>query len=61
VGDLFKYEKEKAQKLQERIEKLPRVHLAHLPTPLEEAPRLSETLKGPLIYFNPTSTSLKSK
>lgn len=51
MGDLFKYEKEKAQKLQERIEKLPRVHLAHLPTPLEEAPRLSETLKGPLIYF----------
>lgn len=48
---MFMYEKEKAQKLRERIGKLPRVYLAHLPTPLEETPRLSEALKGPLIYF----------
>ena len=48
---MFKYEKEKTQKLRECIEKLPRVYLAHLPTPLEETPRLSEALKGPLIYF----------
>ena len=48
---MLRYEKEKAQELRERIEKLPRVRLAHLPTPLEETPRLSEALKGPLIYF----------
>jgi len=48
---MFKYEKEKVQELRERIGKLPRVHLAYLPTPLEEAPRLSEALKGPLVYF----------
>lgn len=48
---MFKYEKEKAHKLRERIGKLPRVHLAYLPTPLEEAPRLSKMLKGPQIYF----------
>jgi len=48
---MFKYQKEKAQQLRERIGKLPRVHLAHLPTPLEMAPRLSEVLKGPLVYF----------
>ena len=33
------------------IRKLPRVKLANLPTPLEEAPRLSETLGGPRILF----------
>lgn len=45
------YQKEKAQKFSKRVKKLPRIHLAHLPTPLEKASRLSETLKGPLIYF----------
>lgn len=33
------------------IRMLPRVHLAHTPTPLEWAPRLSETLGGPSIYI----------
>ena len=33
------------------IDRLPRVHLAKLPTPLEEAPRLSEALGGPRIFF----------
>lgn len=37
--------------LRERINKLPRVGLAHLPTPLQEVPRLSAALKGPRIYF----------
>ncbi len=30
---------------------LPRVHLAHLPTPIEEAARLSQALGGPRILF----------
>ncbi len=30
-------------------DKIPRTHLAYLPTPLEEAPRLSEALGGPRI------------
>jgi len=33
------------------IDRLPRVNLAKLPTPLEEAPRLSEALGGPRIFF----------
>ncbi len=33
--------------LKARVEKLPRVRLAHLPTPLEEMPRLSAALHGP--------------
>ena len=48
---MIKYEKEKAEELRECIGNLPRVHLAHLPTPLQIAPRLSEELKGPLLYF----------
>jgi D-cysteine desulfhydrase family pyridoxal phosphate-dependent enzyme len=35
--------------LEERLRRLPRVSLAQLPTPLEEAPRLSEHLGGPRI------------
>lgn len=34
-----------------RIEHLPRVRLAHLPTPLEEAPRLAEFLRGPRLWL----------
>jgi 1-aminocyclopropane-1-carboxylate deaminase/D-cysteine desulfhydrase-like pyridoxal-dependent ACC family enzyme len=34
------------QELQERVGRLPRVRIAHLPTPLEDAPRLREAL-GP--------------
>ena len=33
------------------IDQLPRVHLAVLPTPLEEAARLSDALGGPPIFF----------
>ncbi|WP_120501730.1 D-cysteine desulfhydrase [Roseovarius sp. EL26] len=33
------------------LAKFPRVHLAHLPTPLEHMPRLSEALDGPDIYI----------
>jgi D-cysteine desulfhydrase family pyridoxal phosphate-dependent enzyme len=33
--------------LQARIDALPRVRLAHLPTPLDHCPRLSEALGGP--------------
>ena len=37
--------------LQAKIESLPRVRLAHLPTPLEPCPRLSATLDGPEIWI----------
>ena len=37
--------------LTRRIEAVPRVRLAHLPTPLEPCPRLSEALGGPSIYI----------
>jgi len=37
--------------LRERIGKLPRVTLGHLPTPLEFCPRLSETVGGPEIFI----------
>ena len=33
------------------LERLPRVPLAQLPTPLEECPRLSEALGGPRILI----------
>ena len=36
-----------SREIQERIDRLPRVRLAHLPTPLEEMPRLSDHLGGP--------------
>ena len=32
------------------LSRFPRIKLAHLPTPLEHLPRLSETLGGPAIY-----------
>ncbi|HLQ64336.1 MAG TPA: pyridoxal-phosphate dependent enzyme, partial [bacterium] len=34
-----------------QLDRLPRVKLAQLPTPLEEAPRLSEYLRGPRIWI----------
>ena len=37
--------------LQKRILSVPRVRLAHLPTPLEHCPRLARTLGGPDIYM----------
>jgi L-cysteate sulfo-lyase len=42
---------EKADQLQERINKLPRIRLATLPTPLQEMPRLSEFLGGPRLWI----------
>jgi 1-aminocyclopropane-1-carboxylate deaminase/D-cysteine desulfhydrase-like pyridoxal-dependent ACC family enzyme len=33
------------------VERMPRVHLAHLPTPLDEAPRLSAALGGPRVFI----------
>ena len=39
------------QELRARINRLPRVRLAHLPTPLEELPRLSAALGGPRIFI----------
>lgn len=39
-----------ARKGQKDLEKFPRVRLAHLPTPLEFCPRLSEALGGVAIY-----------
>lgn len=37
--------------LQAKIDKLPRMNIAHLPTPLEEMPRLTERLGGPQIWI----------
>ena len=37
--------------LRERLGRLPRFPLAHLPTPLEELPRFSETIGGPKIWI----------
>lgn len=39
------------EEIRERIDRLPRVKLAHLPTPLEELPRLSARLGGPRILI----------
>jgi 1-aminocyclopropane-1-carboxylate deaminase/D-cysteine desulfhydrase-like pyridoxal-dependent ACC family enzyme len=38
------------QELRDRINKVPRVRLAHTPTPLEELPQLSAMLAGPRIF-----------
>jgi len=48
---MIKFNQQKLEQLKGHIEKLPRVHLANLPTPLQDAPRLSQKLKGPHIYF----------
>lgn len=40
-----------ADALRERLDQLPRLSLATLPTPLQDAPRLSETLGGPRILI----------
>ena len=37
--------------LRRRIERLPRVPLAHLPTPLEELPRFSDAVGGPRVFI----------
>ena len=37
--------------LASRLDSIPRIRLAHLPTPLDECPRLSEILGGPRIFI----------
>jgi 1-aminocyclopropane-1-carboxylate deaminase/D-cysteine desulfhydrase-like pyridoxal-dependent ACC family enzyme len=37
--------------VRQAVERLPRVRLAHLPTPLEEAPRFSQALRGPRVFL----------
>jgi D-cysteine desulfhydrase/L-cysteate sulfo-lyase len=39
------------EQLRQATAKLPRVPLAHLPTPLEEARRFAARLKGPRVYL----------
>lgn len=39
------------EELRRRIQPIPRVRLAHLPTPFEEAPRLSRALGGPRLWL----------
>ena len=39
------------QAIRDRAERLPRVRLAHLPTPLEPLPRFSKSLGGPLVFI----------
>lgn len=39
------------EELRARVDAFPRVRLAHLPTPLERCPRLSEALGGPEIHI----------
>ena len=39
------------QDIRDRIEPLPRVRLAHLPTPLEPLPRFSKALGGPSVFI----------
>ena len=40
-----------AAQLRQAVDRLPRVNLAVLPTPLQEAARLSDTLGGPPLFF----------
>lgn len=51
MADRGKGEAEVVADIREGIEKLPRVSLADLPTPLQECPRLSEALGGPRILI----------
>jgi len=44
-------QEKRKEMLREAIDRIPRVHLAYLPTPLEEMPRLSKALGGPRIFF----------
>ncbi len=39
------------QQLTQAIKRIPQVDIGHFPTPLEECPRLSETLGGPRIFI----------
>ena len=40
-----------SEDLENRADRIPRVRLAHLPTPLEELPRFSKALGGPTVYI----------
>lgn len=39
------------QELQDKINKIPRVSIAHIPTPLDACPNLTRTLGGPKIFM----------
>ena len=39
------------ENLLQRISEVPQVDIGHFPTPLEECPRLSESLGGPRIFI----------
>ena len=45
------YDRNRLEQLEERIRAIPRVTLAHLPTPLDRADRLSQALGGPRILI----------
>jgi L-cysteate sulfo-lyase len=40
-----------AQELQRRVDRLPRVRIVNLPTPLEKMPRLTSALNGPQLWI----------
>jgi len=50
-AEKFSVDEKLQTELKKAIEKMPRRRLANLPTPLEEAPRLSKALEGPRIYI----------
>ncbi|GIW80916.1 MAG: 1-aminocyclopropane-1-carboxylate deaminase [Gemmatales bacterium] len=39
------------EELRQRVARLPRIELAHLPTPLEEVPRFADVVGGPRIFI----------
>ena len=48
---MTKSDSARREQLRQRIRAVPRVRLAHLPTPLEHCPRLARALGGPDIYI----------
>ena len=48
---MTKSDSARREQLRQRIRAVPRVRLAHLPTPLEPCPRLARALGGPDIYI----------
>lgn len=45
------YDREAARRLRQILDRFPRAPVAHLPTPLDDCPRLSEALSGPRILM----------
>jgi 1-aminocyclopropane-1-carboxylate deaminase/D-cysteine desulfhydrase-like pyridoxal-dependent ACC family enzyme len=45
------FDREAAPRLRDRLSRFPRALVAHLPTPLDDCPRLSQTLAGPRILM----------